>query len=208
MALVTPLPPLTSRWVKVPEGTPELAWRQYLLSVDADIRALDLLTPQVATLNTQVGTLNTQVAALQTFSPQVAGALVASPTGIANTGGRMLGLSNLSASNIITPAKTGRVLIMISGAVVQSVSGDGAFWHIRTGTGAAPANGAALTGAQSGGQQSFTGNGIVATVVPFAIQALVTGLALSTAAWIDLVLGTITGGTATMTQVNTSAIEV
>lgn len=137
----------------------------------------------------------------------VAGTLVASPTGIANTSGLMLGLSNLSASNIITPAYTGRILIVINGVVAQSTTADGAFWHIRTGTGTAPSNGGALTGTQSNGQQSMTFlTGVLK--IPFSIQTIVTGLTLGTAVWIDLVLGTVTGGTATMTQVTVSALEI
>lgn len=137
----------------------------------------------------------------------VAGTLVASPTGIANTSGLMLGLSNLSASNIITPLLTGRVLITIQGVVAQSTTADGAFWHIRTGTGTAPSNGGALTGTQSGGQQSMTFlTGVLK--VPFSITTLVTGATLATALWIDLVLGTVTGGTATVTQATVTACEI
>ncbi len=136
----------------------------------------------------------------------VAGALVASPTGITNTSGLMLGLSNLSASNIITPLYTGRLLITICGVIAQSTTADGAFWHIRTGTGTAPSNGGALTGTQSGGQQSMTFlTGVLK--VPFSITTFVTGLTLGTAVWTDLVLAAVTGGTATMTQVMTSITE-
>lgn len=137
----------------------------------------------------------------------VAGTLVASPTGISNTSGLMLGLSNSSASNIITPVYTGRVLITIQGVVAQSGTGNGAFWHIRTGTGTAPSNGGALTGTQSNGQQSMTFlTGVLK--VPFSITTIVTGATLATALWIDLVLGTVTAGTATMTQVTVSAVEI
>ncbi len=137
----------------------------------------------------------------------VAGTLVAAPTGIANTGGLMLGLSASSASNIITPLFTGRVHITIQGVIAQSTTADGAFWHIRTGTGAAPANGAALTGTQSNGQQSMVFlTGVLK--VPFSITTIVTGLALATAVWIDLVLGTVTGGTATASQITVTAFEL
>jgi hypothetical protein len=136
----------------------------------------------------------------------VAGALVASPTGVTNTSGLMLGLSNLSATNIITPLVTGRVSISISGVVAQSATADGAIWHIRTGTGTAPSNGGALTGTQSGGQQSMTYlTGVLK--VPFSIESYVTGAAVGTPLWIDLVLGSVTAGTATMTQVMTTAFE-
>lgn len=138
--------------------------------------------------------------------PQIAGALVAAPTGITNTSGLMLGLSNLSASNIITPQVTGRICITICGVVAQSATADGAFWHIRTGTGTAPSNGGALTGTQSGAQQSMTFlTGVLK--VPFSITTYVTGLTAGTAVWIDLVLAAVTAGTATMTQVMVTAFE-
>jgi hypothetical protein len=34
-----PLPPLTARWVNVPDGTPAQIWRQYLLAVDGALRS-------------------------------------------------------------------------------------------------------------------------------------------------------------------------
>lgn len=144
----------------------------------------------------------------ETFAmkPQVAGALVASPTGTTSTTGVMMGLSNLQAGNIITPQVTGRVCIMISGVIAQSATADGAKWAIRTGTGTAPANGAALTGADAGGEESMTFlTGVLK--VPFCIVAYVTGAALGTALWIDLRLAAVTAGTATMTQVNVVAFE-
>ena len=168
------------------------------------------VTLTLACSQTTSQTLNlpaTRQAETLAAKPQIAGVRVASPAGIANTSGLMLGLSNLGAANIITPQVTGRVCITISGVVAQSTTADGAFWHIRTGTGTAPSNGGALTGTQSGGQQSMTFlTGVLK--VPFCLTTIVTGLTLGTAAWIDLVLGTVTGGTATMTEVMVSAFEL
>ena len=137
----------------------------------------------------------------------VSGAVVGLPGGISNNSGLMLGLSDLSSSNIITPKTSGRLSITICGVVKQSTTADGAFWHIRTGTGTPPINGGALAGTQSGCQQSMTFlTGVLA--VPFSITAFVTGLnTTGVSVWIDLVLGTATGGTATMTQVGTTAFE-
>lgn len=138
--------------------------------------------------------------------PQVAGALVASPTGTTSATLVMMGLAASSASNIITPQVTGRICIMISGVMAQSTTADGAIWEIHTGTGSAPANGAATTGTLAGGQQSMTFlTGVLK--VPFCIVAYVTGLTLGTAVWIDLAFARVTGGTATATQVMVSAFE-
>jgi hypothetical protein len=38
--ILGPLPPLTARWVNDPDGSPAQIWRQYLLSLDAQVRAL------------------------------------------------------------------------------------------------------------------------------------------------------------------------
>ncbi len=139
--------------------------------------------------------------------PQISGGLTAAPGGITNTSGLMLGLSNITAACIITPQVTGRVMVWVNGVIAQSTSGDGAFWHIRWGTGTAPSNAGALTGTQIGGQQSFTAlTGVLK--VPFAIQAYLTGATLGTAVWLDLVLAAVTGGTATMTQVQLNAFEL
>lgn len=139
--------------------------------------------------------------------PQLSGGLVAAPTAITDTSGLMLGCSNITAACIITPQVTGRILVMVNGVVAQDTTADGAFWHIRMGTGTAPSNGDALTGTQYGGQQSMTFlTGVLS--VPFALQAVATGLTLGTAAWVDLVVGAATGGSVTMTQVNVTAFEL
>ncbi len=132
----------------------------------------------------------------------VASSLTASPTGTTNTSGLMQGLAGA-----ITPLYTGRVHITICGVVAQSTTADGGFWHVRTGTGAPPANAGALTGTQSGCQQSMTFlTGVLKC--PFSLTTIVTGLTLGTAIWIDLVLGAVTAGTITMTQVQITAIEI
>jgi hypothetical protein len=43
--------------------------------------------------------------------------------------------------------------------------------------------------------------------IPFSITALITGLTIGTAVWIDLSLGANTGGTATVTSVAVSVNE-
>ncbi len=129
------------------------------------------------------------------------------PTGTASATAVMMGLSVTNSALIITPQVTGRVHVTITGVVAQSTTADGAFWDIKMGTGAAPANGAATTGTSYGSQQSMTFlTGVLK--VPFSITALVTGLTVGTAYWIDLDLARVTGGTATMTQVAVSAFEL
>ncbi len=126
----------------------------------------------------------------------------ADPTGTTNTTGLMMGLAGA-----ITPNVTGKVLIHISGDIASDTSGDGANVQIRTGTGTAPANAAALTGTAAGGLVKFVA-AANAQKAPFSLSAIVSGLTISTAIWIDVGLAAVTGGTATIKDISISAIEV
>lgn len=68
------------------------------------------------------------------------------PTGTSSATAVMMGLAGA-----ITPRFSGRVLLMISGAIFNAGIGQGATPQLSWGTGAAPTNGAALTGNQVGG---------------------------------------------------------
>jgi len=131
----------------------------------------------------------------------------ANPTGTTSTTGVMMGLAGS-----ITPARSGIVLINISGTVTNSASvSNGASVQIRTGTGTAPANGAALAGTAQGSavrmlNPSDTRGGTI--TVPFSANAIVTGLAVGTAVWIDTGVAAITGGTATISNVSISVNEL
>lgn len=127
----------------------------------------------------------------------------ADPTGTADTTGVMMGLAGT-----ITPTISGRILITVTGTMFNPTAiADGAKVQIRTGIGAAPANGDALTGTAAGSLQQY----IAATVLekaPFSVTAIVSGLTLNVARWIDVSLAAITGGTATITDLSLSAAEV
>jgi len=124
------------------------------------------------------------------------------PTGTTDTGGKMMGLAVA-----ITPLLTGTVLILLSGAMASDTSGDGAKVQLRTGTGTAPANAAALTGTAAGGLVAFVA-AASPQGVPVALQALVSGLTLGTAVWIDVGLAAVTGGTASLTALSVTAVEI
>src|SRR5262249_50577600 len=102
------------------------------------------------------------------------------PAGTASLVGVMMGLAGS-----FTPTRSGRALIIICGDVANSVIADGAKFQIRFGTGTAPANAAALTGTAAGALVVMT-DGVAAQQMPFSVQAVVTGLTLSTAYWLDL----------------------
>lgn len=127
----------------------------------------------------------------------------ANPTGTTDTTGKMMGLAGA-----ITPVVTGRVKMTITGDCFNATAiADGTSIQIRTGTGTAPVNGAALTGSTQGAKVSY----IAATTAeksPFSLTVLVTGLTLGAAIWIDLAIAAITGGTATVENITIVAIEL
>ena len=102
----------------------------------------------------------------------------------------------------ITPSATGRVLVIASGVASNDAAGKGVAVEIRTGTGAAPANGDAVTGTKRGVTRSNVDTGA------FVTHAIVTGLALSTQIWMDLAVA-VTGGSgnASVSNLEISMLE-
>lgn len=137
-------------------------------------------------------------------SPVSSQSTPANPTGTTNTTGVMMGLAG---SFTTSPATSGKVLVNVSGSITNNTASDGAKIQIRHGTGSAPANGAALTGTADGSTPRMM-NGTAIVIVPFSCNAVVTGLSASTTYWVDLSLAAITGGTATITDVSISAVEL
>lgn len=128
------------------------------------------------------------------------------PTGTTNGTGVMMGIASS-----ITPNRTGKIGIFVSGNIANSVSGDGAQTQIRYGTGSAPSNGDGLTGTAIGGLSKIV-NAFIALLAPgsgnFTCNALITGLAVGTPYWIDLSLARITGGTASVSGISISVMEM
>jgi hypothetical protein len=129
----------------------------------------------------------------------------ANPSGTTSLTGVMMGLGGVCS---ITPAKTGRVLVLFTGNQLSSSASDGAASQIRFGTGSAPANGAALTGTTAGNPVATNSVTGPTQSNPFSNVALLSGLTLNTAYWIDLAVNAITGGTATPQSLTFVAIEV
>lgn len=141
----------------------------------------------------------TRATALATYQ-----ATPANPTGTTNTTGLMMGLAGA-----FTPTRTGNCMIIISGDITNGTASSGAKVQIRYGTGAAPANAAALTGTAVGNLVRYVGlAGSTTLEVPFSCNAVVTGLTVGTAIWIDIGLASITSGTASMKDVSISVIEL
>lgn len=125
------------------------------------------------------------------------------PTGTSDATGKMMGLAAA-----ITPTCTGKVVFTVTGTILNATAiADGGKVQIRYGTGSAPANGDALTGTAVGSLSQYVA-ATTAEKAPFSLTARVTGLTLTTALWIDVGLAAITGGTAAITDVSVTAVEV
>lgn len=119
-------------------------------------------------------------------------------------------MMGLGATATITPATSGRVLVIFNGKFSNDTSGDGYGYGLKYGIGAAPINGAALTGTNVGGPACGDFGGIVATGGIGQMGSFIgvlTGLTVGTPYWIDLAMAAVTGGTASVTKVQLIAIE-
>lgn len=146
--------------------------------------------------------------AIITFSPNTPAvqSTPADPNGTASTAGVMMGLAVS-----LTPQFSGRLLIFINGNLTNSTAtaGDGAKAQIRYGTGVAPVNAAALAGTAVGSiQTSVLERATASDLQPFALTALVTGLTLGAAVWMDISLAAIVGGTGIAKNLSVTAVEI
>jgi hypothetical protein len=113
----------------------------------------------------------------------------------------------MGLAGTITPTASGKVHFSVCGDIANSVIADGSNVQLRTGTGTAPINGAALTGTTRGSLVKHT-SPVAATKFPFCVQYTVTGLTLATAVWIDVGLAAVTGGNASIADVDIVADEM
>lgn len=106
----------------------------------------------------------------------------------------------------LTPQFSGRILLMASGLETSGTTGSTCTVQLSFGTGAAPANGAAVAGTQQGNQPawvSLTG----ALAVPFSLFTIVQGLVIGTAVWFDIAQKS-SGGTLSLTLCEMIAVEI
>jgi len=127
------------------------------------------------------------------------------PTGTTSTTGLMMGLS--SGATKITPTSSGKYLITVTGMIGNSTLADGASVQLRYGSGNGPANAAALTGTTVGVLKNMIAS-TAAGKQGFALTGLVTGLTVGTGYYIDVGLKAVTGGTATIYDLDVTAIEL
>ena len=113
----------------------------------------------------------------------------------------------------ITPKHSGSVRITICATITNSsgTAGDGILFQISDGTGTAPANAASLTGTQVGQPMEYVNAAALTAAdvqVPACTTAVITGLAIGTARWIDLAAKSVgTVSVTALTNVSVSAME-
>lgn len=175
------------------------------------------LTTAAANITTLQGNVTTLQGNVTTLQGDITGrateqAAVSAPTAPASTG--TFFMQGLAGS--ITPTTTGKVLIIISGTIVAPAGttvDNGIKYQISYGTGVAPSNTGALAGTQIGTVQAFT-LFVAATAaadvhIPFSIAAVVTGLTLATAYWIDLAAESVTTASDMgLSNVSITAVEI
>ena len=116
-------------------------------------------------------------------------------------------MMGIAASITTTASSTGRISVIFTGDMYSSAIGSGCQMKLSYGTGGAPANGAALTGTQIGGTIKFVAD-TTAGRTPYTVNYDITGLAASTAYWLDLAGNTVTGGTCTIENNSVTAHEI
>jgi hypothetical protein len=134
--------------------------------------------------------------------PNVYQATPANPTA---TSSNTLVMAGLAGS--LTPNTTGKVMVVISGIGTNNSTG-GFEAQISYGTGTAPVNGAALAGTQVGNVSVYAPS-VAGTDIPFTCIAIISGLTLATAYWIDLAFARASAaGSTLLGNLSISAYEI
>lgn len=127
----------------------------------------------------------------------------AAPANTASTTGVMSGFGVTTCR--VTPAYSGRLMVHFYGQVSNNTVGNSMSWNIRFGTGAGPADGAALTGTLIGPSMNATAP-TANYLVPMVAGGAVTGLTPGVTYWLDIVRAT-SANTLTMANVTCTAVE-
>jgi hypothetical protein len=129
--------------------------------------------------------------------------------GTSSTTGVMAGYgttSYLTPAALITPVRSGLVLVTFSGIMSNNTTNAITGFDIRYGTGTPPVNGAAATGTVAGPATQahiYSAN----IYLPFSLSAMITGLTLNTQYWLDM-RQVVASGTGSLLSVTCSAFEL
>jgi hypothetical protein len=111
--------------------------------------------------------------------------------------------------SLIIPQASGLVLCIVTGTIATSATTDGAKAAIAWAAGTvAPTNGAAAAGTIAGPTVQWASLVTSELSQPVAMHQTVSNLTLGTSYWFDLQFAAVTAGTATLTNVAVTLIEV
>lgn len=132
------------------------------------------------------------------------------PTGTSSTAAfLMMGLGRGGSAATVTPGLTSRIFMVVSGDIFNPTAiADGANYHVRYGTGTAPANGDAQIGTLCGSASVKYVAATTAEKSPFGMACIASGLTPGTAYWFDIALEATTGGTASVNDVHWAGHEM
>lgn len=125
-------------------------------------------------------------------------------SGISTTSGVMLGFGSTLA---VTPASTGRIRVSLAGFINPTNTSDNVI-TLYYGTGAAPANGAAIPGGATATDGSLTLSTTPAVRVNASFPFEIAGLSIGTAYWFDYAVTTSSGATIAITARQVVAQEM
>jgi hypothetical protein len=117
----------------------------------------------------------------------------------------MMGLGSTAK---LTPLATGKFLVSLCGDMYHVTANMNVIASLYYGTGTPPANAAATVGSFSNAQVQKGGTWPAATRVPFALSAVITGLALGTQVWFDISLLTSGAAGGAIENVSVTVVEI
>ena len=128
---------------------------------------------------------------------------LANSIGTNDQSGLMMGLGQT-----LTPNRSGIVLIIISGNISLGGS-NGAKVQIMYGSGISPSYGDGIKGTSAGSMIEAMNAGLFTTGrYPFTVNSVITGLSVGSEYWFDLCLAAISGGTAYISNLSVSIVEL
>lgn len=150
------------------------------------------------------GITNSTNQIIRNYNEAVLSSSSMAPTGTTSATAVMMGMGVTTAR--LAPTSSTRLHVTFDGNCLNTSVGSLGTITFKYGTGAGPANGAALTGTTVGGVVSY-GNGGAVYQPPFSITRIITGLTPGTTYWFDLAVSA-TGGTSTLTNVTCTVVEI
>src|SRR5579883_3222000 len=156
-----------------------------------------------ATASTAGNTLKSNGTNFVSTAPNYYQGTPTNPAGTTNTTGVMMGLGGAAK---ITPSGSGKVLIIISGTIDNTTTG-GAGVQIRFGTGTAPSNGSTTLAGTVAGALVTINNSASGDTYAFSLNAIVS-MSIGVANWMDVSLKAISTGTAAISNLSISAVEL